>query len=222
MLCERLSETMSDNVQVAFVTGLFGILGIVITYFLGHKTKKSKTNSPSLKNHHIFSRIDLLRGYIATGFCLPNKGKEKVFKDMLLNYIRIWGNELCNLADKLDAMNENVSQTEFQTVVVKSFTVGNETFKTYFKSGQYTVEEQECLSLVMSKFNNWNSKRIKLLGDSLISVCNSQFYTTKTIRSAVILDLYVQLFIDMVSDAEQTINSVNGDLKGSRFKGTII
>ena len=214
---------MSENVIVAIVTGLFGLAGMYFTYLLEPKKKKGKEEvRPSLKNHHIFSRTEMLRNYIEMKFTLPNKGKELVFRDMILNYIKIWEKELAKLAEQLEEVSDDVNSTEFQAIIMKSFNNGTHEFTNYYKNSSYSLDEQQCLGLVMAKFNTWNYQRVQSFGNSLLSVCNSQFYSTKTIKSAVIFDMYIQLFVDMANDAEQTIGSVNGDLTGLIFRGVTL
>lgn len=213
---------MTENVEVAIVTGIFGIIGMFVTYFLSSGKKESKCGTVSLKNHHIFSRSEMLKTYILAKFTLPNKGKELVFKDMLLNYIKIWENLLMELAHKLDGLDDNISPTELQAIVMKCFNDGTKEFSSYYKNDQYTENERLCLDTVMNKFNSWNYQRVQSVGDSLMSICNSQFYSTKTIKSAVIFDMYIQLFVDMVYDAEQTMGSINGDMRGLVFRGVTL
>lgn len=213
---------MTENVEVAIVTGVFGIIGMFVTYFLSSGKKDKKNSVISLKNHHIFSRSEMLKTYISAKFTLPNKGKELVFKDMLLNYIKIWEDLLMELANKLDELDDDIDQTTLQTIIMKCFNDGSKEFNNYYKNDHYTESEQRCLDTVMSKFNSWNCQRVQSLGGSLMSVCGSQFYSTKTIKSAVIFDMYIQLFVDMTNDAEQTIGSINGDLKGLVFRGVTL
>lgn len=213
---------MTENVQVAIVTGVFGIIGMFVTYFLSSGKKKDKGDAVSLKNHHIFSRAEMLRIYISAKFTLPNKGKELVFKDMLLNYIKIWEDLLMELANKLDDLDDDIGSSALQAIIMKCFNDGMKEFSNYYKNEHYTASEQRCLDTVMSKFNSWNCQRVQSLGESLMSICNSQFYSTKTIKSAVIFDMYIQLFVDMTNDAEQTIGSINGDLRGLVFRGVTL
>lgn len=126
------------------------------------------------------------------------------------------------LAHKLDGLDDNISSTELQAIIMKCFNDGTKEFSNYYKNDRYTESERRCLDTVMNKFNSWNYQRVQSLGESLMSICNSQFYSTKTIKSAVIFDMYIQLFVDMTNDAEQTIGSINGDMRGLVFRGVTL
>lgn len=214
---------MDANVQVAIITGAFGIITTILAWFLGKRNNQhEKTDAPKLANHHIFTRLEMLKNHIDVNFTLPNKGKEVLFKDMLLNNLSIWKLNLTELALKLDDMSENVDLVTFQNTILNHFEKGLNDFSNYYKTQGYTYDEQVSLDLVMAKFNRWNYPRINCFRDTLMIVCNSQFYLDYRIKSAVIMDMYISLFVDTMSDAESTIGEINGDLRGMVFKGITI
>ena len=218
----------------AFLNGFFTLLGIVVTAILAPiivdkvKAKKSGAEEkplPKLEDHHIFSRIEMLRNYISVKFTLQNKGKELVFKDLLLNYLSIWEKGLKELAQEIETMDvesDEVMKVKIQTVIMKNFNKNSAEFSNYYKSTSYTSDEQRCLMVVMDKFNSWNYARTDSLCNSLMNICTCEFYPTKEIKSAVIFDTYINLFTDMISDAEQTISQLNGDLRGLVFRGVTL
>ena len=214
---------MDSNVMVAIITGLFGLFSTLLAWFLGRKPKNnSKEQTPKLERHHIFTRIETLKNHIEMSFTLPNKGKELLFKDMLINNLEVWKDNLTDLAHTLDETCESMDAVTFQNVILNHFEKGLNDFSMYYKTQAYTYDEQVSLDLVMAKFNRWNYPRIDAFRDTLMIVCNSQFYLDHKVKSAVIMDMYISLFVDTISDAESTIGEINGDLRGMVFKGVVI
>lgn len=212
---------MDTNIMVAIITGVFGLIAIVLTWFLGKKPR-TKEQMPKLERHHIFTRLDTLKNHINVNFSLPNKGKEVLFKDMLLTNLDIWKENLKELAVILDETCDSMDAVTFQNTILNHFEKGLNEFSSYYKGQGYTYDEQLSLDLVMAKFNRWNYPRINSFRDTLMIVCTSQFYLDHRIKSAVILDMYISLFVDTISDAESTIGEINGDLRGLVFKGITI
>lgn len=212
-----------DNTYAAIATGFFGILTLVVGAIVNAKKgKKEISTIPKLVDHHIFARIEMLKNHIEISFTLQNKGKEALFKDLLLNNLDVWKNNLKDLAVVLDDLDENTESMVFQNTILSRFEDAINSFNNYYKLQDYTYDEILSLDLVMAKFNRWNYPRIKAFRDTLMIVCTSQFYLDYHIKSAVIMDMYISLFVDTISDAESTIGEINGDLKGMVFKGITI
>lgn len=216
---------MDAEIIVATVTGSFTIGGMVVKYYLDRKEKqaaKHKLAPPLLVNHPVFSRLEMLKTHIDMSFQLPNKGKELVFKDLLINNITIWSDVLEKLAEKLDDLDDSTDSTILHKVVTEHFENGIKNFGCYYRSNLYTQDEQKGMDIVMAKFNRWNFPRIQRFHETLAGICTSQFYSGSKVRSAVIMDMYISMFVDIIIDAEVTIGEINGDLRGLVFRGTTI
>ena len=101
-------EIIDGKVIGAFVTGLFGLITGVVTTCIKQKFSKKKTTKKTnpknlLINHHIFNRLDIVSTQVQQAFTLRNKGKEAVFKDIIVNQINIYINNLKNLAKDVDS-----------------------------------------------------------------------------------------------------------------------
>lgn len=213
---------MDANIIVAIITGLFGLATIVLTWCLSRKPKEKRITTPKLEGHHIFTRLDTLKNHIDVNFTLPNKGKEILFKDMLITNLNVWNTNLRALAIELDNKCDQMDSVEFQNTILGHFEKGLQEFASYYRTQNYTHEEQIGLDLVMAKFNKWNYPRVNSFRETLMIVCTSQFYLDHRIKSAVILDMYISFFVDTISDAESTIGEINGDLRGIVFRGVTI
>lgn len=216
---------MNAEIIVTLITGSFTIGGMVVKFYLDRKMKqieKNKVLVPMLVNHPIFSRLEMLKTHIAMSFQMPNKGKELVFKDLLINNIDIWRDVLRELAEKLDGLDDSTENTILHKIISEYFEYGIKNFSNYYRTNLYTIDEQRSLDIVMAKFNKWNYPRIQQFHDTITGVCNSQFYSGVKVKSAVIMDMYVSMFVDVINDAEATIGEINGDLKGLIFRNVTI
>ena len=214
-----------NDVLVEFVAGVFGILSIIVGAVVSKKQKSKKQEEahlPKLVEHHIFARIEMLKNHIEVSFTLPNKGKEALFKDLLINNLEVWKHNLKELAEELDGNCEELDITSFQNTILGKFEEGLYSFSSYYKTKDYTYDEQVALDIVMAKFNKWNYPRVKAFRDTLMIVCTSQFYLDHCVKSAVIMDMYISFLVDIIGDAESTIGEINGDLRGLVFRGITI
>lgn len=214
---------MDAGVITAIITGVFGLIGGAgKIIFDKRKARNTEDNSPRLVNHPIFARLDMVKNHISMSFELKNKGKQEVFKDLLNSNIDIWSCVLKDLATELDILPSSIDSVELSAIIMKHFENGIREFNGYYRISRYTIDEQKCLDIVMAKFNKWNYPRIQTTHDRLQSICTSPFYADSKIKSAVILDLYLSYFIDILDDAESTLNELNGDLKGLVFRGVVV
>lgn len=181
--------------------------------------KKSTNENLSLTTHPFFERIKLLRTHIQYSFEIPNKGKQEVFKDILVNKFTIVTEEYWNMVKEVESKKKTLSDIELYNLVSDHIREGLKKHEVYYRSSKYTADEQRCLDIVMQKFNKWHSPRIENTFDTIQNVCNSKFYSGTTAKASVCLDVLLATFVDIINDAELTLNELNGDLKGLTFKG---
>lgn len=211
---------MDSNVKVAIITGIFGLLTGLVTSYL-KPTKKEEVET-KLIYHPLFTRVDILRGDVMRNFSLPNKGKERIFKDIIDNQLLIIKTHLVEIAKKVDddcikdtthLYNENMKC--YNDILSQLHTY-------YHNSDQYTSEEKQVLDIVMKKYEAWNKEYIEHIPDSIDMACNSPFYNDIQTKTAAIFDNYTSFAVDTINHAGKTLNSLNGDLKGLKFKNIII
>lgn len=217
---------MNSEVLVSIITGAFGLVtGVATVWLTTRKSKNIDQNDEAqmlLKDHHFFIRLDALCDNVNRTFSLANKGKEAVFKDIITNQLELYKEKLGELATEVDS-GCIVDCQHLYNRNLQCFNSILNSLHTYYKNNQgYTVEEQEVLDIVMKKYETWHQDKIDYILENLMMACNSPFYDTIQIRTAVVLDLYLGAAIDTINYAEKTLNHINGDLKGLRFKGVQI
>lgn len=174
-----------------------------------------KLDTPNLSDHIFFEKMSYLDNHIQFFFTIPNKGKEKVFKDIISVHIRTYIDQMSNLV-KEDI--NNMSDIQLHHLVMQYLDTSLSKSSSFYKNSDYTVDEQRVLEIVMSKFNKWHRNRVEQVYRSAEMVCNSKFYGSPTVKVSVFLDLLLGSFVDTVNDAESTLNELNGDLKGLVYK----
>lgn len=172
-------------------------------------------NTPNLGDHIFFEKMSYLDRHIQFFFTIPNKGKEKVFKDIISVLIRTYINQMEILVR--EDLND-MSDIQLYHLVLKYLDTSITESSSFYHNTEYTIDEQQVLEIVMSKFNRWHRSRIDQVYRSAEMVCNSKFYGSPTVKVSVFLDLLLGSFIDTVNDAESTLNELNGDLKGLVYK----
>lgn len=222
-------QTTMNDIIIASISAGFPVLGTAVGFVIKRwfdKRRENKKNrsllaQPSLSDHHIFSRIDSLRNHVLYSFTLLNKGKEEVFKDILINNLEIWSTALAEVCEQVDnnLIDDSNELYNIHTDLLNSCV---NKLSSYYMTNKYNHEEQRVLSIVMTKFSKWHYKRIERMTGSMDTICNSIFYSDVRTKAAVILDTYTAEFNNIIQDAQMTLNEINGDLSGLTFKGQII
>lgn len=195
------------------------VIGGIIDFLLALLTRGKKVN---FKNHPLFVRANLNKTNILMYFILPNKGKEIVFKDILCKHMEIFEYHAQILCDKYT--DHSISTGE--ELYVESVKVLNgilqdlRTF--YINDDRYYQQEKQVLDIVMSKYNHWNQERQEAVINRMAEISSSAFYPSLNNKMVAILDSLMFAMNDTVSDANKTLNNINGDLKGLVFKGVEI
>ena len=217
-------EIIDGKVIEAFVTGLFGLITGVVTTCIKQKFSKKKTTKKTnpknlLINHHIFNRLDIVSTQVQQAFTLRNKGKEAVFKDIIVNQINIYINNLKNLAKDVDSGHIQTNDHLYNATLKYMDRINKSLHSYYVNNINYTIEDQHVLDIVMSKYEKWNVSHNQYILENISICCNSPFYNTIQIKASVILDIYLTCAVEIINSAQKTLDSLNGDLKGLVFKG---
>jgi hypothetical protein len=176
----------------------------------------------NLDIHPLFVRANLNKSNIRIYFTLPNKGKEAVFKDILCQHMDIYNKHAKVLCEKYlsKEIDDNDKLYEESVKALDGILVDLTAF--YIQDQRYTQQEKIALDIVMSKYNHWNHERQMDVANRMLEVCNSAFYPSLNNKVVAVLDSFMFAMNDTVSDANKTLNSINGDLKGLIFKGVEI
>jgi hypothetical protein len=178
-----------------------------------------------MEYHPIFARMKAMETTIEVEFSLDNKGKELVFKEVMLLKYKIFHDNLKELAKATDACIKNCPGQECNAIYNRNIEVFERSIHEYnmhFQSNQYTQDERKCFEVVLEKFNKWHSQRVIDTKEAIEWICNNKFYTDCRTVQSIIFDWYIGAFVGTLTDADKTLNDINGDLKGLRFKGVRI
>lgn len=211
---------MMTKVLVCIISGVFGLLGIYLAFYLNNKRKWRRGNAPLyLKNHPFCARINFLLNKLNLSFDMEDKGRMLLIKLLLKNNFNIWKNNMMEMADIIDVKTKHKEDFDLLSLEIKYFNKAVKEFNNFFLNGDYSKEDRKVLTLTLKIFNDWHAPRLEYLQNAIDWTCNSLFFKDNIVRAAVILDLYIGILIDTVTDAEKTLKDINGKLKGLIFKG---
>lgn len=176
----------------------------------------------NLSSHPLFVRTNINKTNIRMYFTLENKGKEIVFKHILCQHMDIFNKHAKTLCDKFTAKTVDDSDTLYAESVKVLDGILNDLRNFYVNDDGYYQQEKYVLDIVMGKYNQWNQDRQKEMETRMFEICNSAFYPNLSNKVVAILDSFMFAMNDTVADANKTLNSINGDLKGLVFKGVEI
>lgn len=221
---------LTENVQVELVKGgvavLTGLIAVLSTYTgikkTSSSTKKVKEEKLKLVNHPIFQRIEFDKHIVLTTFEFKNKGKEIVFKEIIVQHLNIYKEVLKELCEEIDS-NEKMDATELLNRSTKALNLINQRLqKFYIDSPNFTIQEKHVLEIVLNKYTSWGSERDLKAYAMINDVCSSHFHPTIYAKAVTIMDIFLFAITDTIDDANKTLNKLNGDLKGLEFKGVVI
>lgn len=199
------------------------ILAPVVTSVLDFiSTLLKRGKQVNLNTHPLFVRTSLNKSNIKMYFTLPNKGKEVVFKDILCSHMDIYNKHAKVLCEKFISKEISDNETLYVESVKSLDNIINDLRNFYVLDDRYTKQEKMVLDIVMEKYNHWNHDRQSDVINRMHEVCNSAFYPSLNNKIVAVLDSFMFAMNDTVSDANKTLNSINGDLKGLIFKGVEI
>lgn len=219
---------MNTEVAIALITAASSLLGIGLKAYVEYKTAKTKktlnrVSKPKLCTHSIFNRLTMYCNQVTTTFSLENKGKEQVFKCLLLQKLQISNSSLQELITILDEKLEktDIKSEELYQLFKDNLDKSNADMNQFFyQNDSYTKDEKNCLEIVNKKFLQWHYARTQYMYETIYNICcASLFYDDAYSKCVTVLDIYCSIYSDMLTDAQQTLNSLNGDLKGLRFRG---
>lgn len=210
---------MTESIINTLIQSVSTIGVAIIGAFGAFKLKNNK--SQKLKYHPVFAKIEFNKD-IVDNFEFRNKGKEIIFKDILEHHLNIYNDILSEFAKEIDK-DYNIDQNELANRAYNVVSDIREAVSGYYiTDSSYNNKEKKALDIVIEKYNNWNFNRDKNMVEMISHVCGSSFYNTTYTKAVTILDLFLFSMAEMIEDANKTLNSLNGDLKGLVFKGVEI
>lgn len=222
---------MNTEILVALITVSGSLLGIGMKAYFDFKKSQSSNisynNKPKLTTHVVFSRITMYINHIQNTFSIVNKGKEEVFKCLLTMKLNIGYKYLLELANTLDEKLEEESTLNdyyIYNLFKENLNKNLEDMSTFYvNNDNFTKQEQECLRIVSKKFEKWHLSRIQYVMENMYMVCcSSLFYKDAYTKAVTLFDIYAATYAALLNDAQLTLESLNGDLHGLKFKGHIL
>ena len=219
-----LSEDFwSSPSVVAFISGAFTLLvAILPPLAITSNKKKKKAKCQRLIEHPFFNRSESIKHHIDMTFTLDNKGKELVFKEILINQITIYQKYLYDFCLQIEQEELENPQTLLEKCMKALDEMTYAHYNFYKQSSNYSLEEVEVLNKVMKKYVIWNTSNIKNLQGNISMICSSSYCTDVQTQAAVIMDLFVGILVSSLGDAMISFNTINGDLRGCSFRGVTI
>lgn len=212
--------------SIAIGAAIYLVVQIVTTlvkYFLEER-KDKKENKQKVKAedtfipHKVFS-VKELRSYhtilvkidslVKTRIPLMTLGgpvRTKIFKSMLIIYFSNFKRAVDELLDEEITLNNFYYKNEAMITEVLEQTM-------------HDWEEDGIPIVVITKFQEWNSKRIAYLNLSLNDIDSSQVIDNVVEKQYMALNLYSGIVYLTFVDAEKTLSTLNGSLTGQYYKG---
>lgn len=212
--------------SIAIGAAIYLIVQIVTTlvkYFLEERKDKKDNKQKAetgevLAPHKVFA-IKELRSYhtilvkidslIKTRIPLMTLGgpvRTKIFKSMLNIYFSNFKRAVDELLDEEITLNNFYYKNEAMVTEVLEQTMRD-------------WEEDGIPLVVITKFQEWNSKRIAYLNLSLNDIDSSQVIDNVVEKQYMALNLYSGIVYLTFVDAEKTLSTLNGSLTGQYYKG---
>ena len=132
--------------------------------------------------------------------------RTKIFKSMLIIYFSNFKRAVDELLDEEITLNNFYYKNEAMITEVLEQTM-------------HDWEEDGIPIVVITKFQEWNSKRIAYLNLSLNDIDSSQVIDNAVEKQYMALNLYSGIVYLTFVDAEKTLSTLNGSLTGQYYKG---
>lgn len=216
---------MTENIQLEIVKGVVAVMTAAIAAlgaYIGVKRSAENKAKIKLANHPVFTRIEFYKHIVLTSFEYKNKGKEIVFKEILVQHLSIYNNFLEKLCKEIDE-NDKMDATELLNKGTRALSDITRYLSDFYKDNvNFTPEEKQVLEIVLDKYQMWDSGRETKIMEMIENVCGSAFYPDTYSKAVTIFDLFLFTISDTIEDANKTLSYINGDLKGLKFKGVVI
>ena len=192
----------------------------IVGKILDCKRKKKK-----LSEHYFFLRTrNLININIKSNFTLCNKGKEKIFKDILTMQLSLFEEKFLEVANEVccDPKKYNDSAELINKIEETLNNIQDKLYTYYLFDSSLTLEDMATIKVVMKKYYKWNSARIEITMNMVESICNLSFYDTPEEKMCAILDSLMVVINEMLDNSQKTLDSINGDLRGLKYKGETV
>lgn len=194
-------------------------LGLLLLFkYLWYKIKKAKNNSMTmhqdmLLEHHLFASLKTYLNYEIQHLNINERLRNAIFKDFLIHKFSSIRYEFEYFLKKGDL--EKMSPGVYSTRILESV---NNIVKKY----EQKALQDEIPQIVIDRFNEWHSERIKQTFEVINDVCYDDIYSTNTMKTKIIFDYILVIVNWTIADAKKTLINLNGELNKVTYKGITV
>lgn len=191
-----------------------GILGFKYLWIKIRKPKNGmKITQEDLVDHHMFYSLKTYLSYEIQQLYIPERLRNALFKDFLIFKLTSIRHAFENFLKKGDL--EKLSPGAYHTRMLECI---NEILRRY----ESKALEEKVPQVVIDRFNQWHSDRVKQMYEVINDVCDDDAYANNTIRTKIIFDFVVVVINWTISDAKKTLINLNGELNKIEYKGITV
>ena len=208
-----------DGFLLVFGSVMMGfIIAFGTTWLMAYKHKvncqcQDRHKAPDLLSHPYFGTMELYLKTKVLTLCLPEKGREAIFRDFLkykfnvfITNVYTW---LVKNVGHLDDMSSESLYNEMLILVASS------------------ISEYENMALssgipeiVLEKFRKFHSEHVDSVTTGVYNICQCEWIVaSNTEKVGFILNSLMNTFDATLVDAEVVLCDINGELDGIVYKG---
>lgn len=195
---------------------------------LDHANSVFRKDAP-LARHYVFKILKDYRNTVTGRFTLDNSAKTEAFRDFLIHYIDISGDQLYRLAKYLDrkCLKENCSGTECEVSGVDLMTYNKEAFsnilelyQSYYKlpDSGYSEADKEVLDFVKEVFNKYHGLGFNFIKATVdCSFTNMRYSDCARMIQTHIFTGYEAVYSNLLLGTEDALRNTNGFFEKRTF-----
>lgn len=208
------------------IMGLFGIIGIIgLLVFINKGSLFKEKSHIQLEEHELFLRIDSKKAWVKKKYFMPNKVKQEIFQDLLLNVLDIYKQTLTTLIEKYKKFPPKDTHKFITDIhyyineIIAKITVYYQ-----FNDRPYSKEDKEVLKIVIDKFLTWHGAHAYTLKNLVekIVLDEKMYNGSLEEKFPYILSYFEHLIHWTLIDAKTVFARLNGEFRNKYFNGKLI
>ena len=224
---EQVITVITNNsLQLVLSALVVYVLLLVINYYKKKLFSNLKCNQnqqkldKDLTTHPIFSRMDYLLNQI--DYTLEfDEGRSKLVTDIIDMKFSIARRHLVEFAKEVTKKERKNEDYNIHKLHMKYY---NRLVAEYTNPKNYNAskEERQILAVALIEFQKWHKERSGLLREMSNDISDTKFYKSNLTRGFAILNVHMAILVDILHDARDTLENINGRLSGEVYKGVEI
>jgi len=172
---------------------------ILMIFSFGLSKFFTRRKKPDLKKHTVFNRLKYYIDFKIPDLPIEHPVKKKHMVNLLTIKYKILESTIkSSLCDKdLDA-----KEIDYAPVLMEAI-----------KSYELEAHKQKIPLILVERFSEWHESKVRTMLDSIEVIKNSTFYKSSYEKKLAILDITMWSLIMTITDAEKTLNELNGELE---------